>query len=104
MDLVSVDFLEYHFLGGFCLCTLFMFYFVSVCNGPCAEESLCGALWGLAFCGEDRCWEMPGSFPVHAVPTDNLEMGVVDVSSSNKGMKLRIAFWNGSSSKGWENL
>lgn len=25
-----------------------------------------------------------------AIPTDNLEMGVVDVSSSNKGMKLRL--------------
>lgn len=27
---------------------------------------------------------------MHTVPTDNLEMGVVDVSSSNKGMKLRL--------------
>lgn len=31
---------------------------------------------------------MPASFPAHAVPTDNLEMGVVDASSSNKGMRL----------------
>lgn len=33
---------------------------------------------------------MPAGFPAHAVPTDNLEMGVVDASSSNKGMRLQL--------------